>query len=182
MTNFEIDDCLKSMQIIVDTREQPSERAEKRYKSFSVPYQRQTMAFGDYTYNFMLPDKKWLYEPDKTILADVVIERKANLTELSQCFCQSRERFEREFQKASDNNASIYLLVEDANWENLINGKYATKFNPKAYFASITAWMARYDIKTIFCKSETSGKLIKEILYRELKERLERGEYDGLEL
>ena len=73
----------------------------------------------------------------------------------------------------------MYLLVEDATCENLINGKYATRYNPKAYFASITAWQARYGIKTIFCKSETSGKIIKEILYRELKEKLEQGFYNS---
>jgi hypothetical protein len=111
-----------------------------------------------------------------------VIERKADLVELSQCFCQSRDRFEKEFEKAKEKGATIYLLVENASWENLINGKYDTKFNPQAFFASITAWMARYNIKIIFCKSETSGKIIKEILYRELKERLKRGEYDGLEV
>jgi len=29
----------------------------------------------------------------------------------------------------------------------------------------------------VFCKADTSGALIKEILYRDMKERLERGEY-----
>lgn len=182
MNNFDIDDCLKSMQIIVDTREQPSKRAERRYQSFSVPHKRQTLSYGDYTYNFRLPNGKMLFNDSDAIKGHVVIERKQDLVELSQCFCQSRERFEREFERAKDNNATIYLLVEDASWENLINGKYATQFNSKAFFASITAWMARYDIKIIFCKSETSGKIIKEILYRELKERLQRGEYDGLEV
>lgn len=179
MNNFEIDDCLRSMQIIVDSNEQPSKRAEKRYKSFGCPYIRQKIDYGDYTYNFMLPNGKWLYEPNKRVLPPVSIERKADLVELSQCFCQSRKRFEREFERAAQNNASMYLLVEDATWENLINGRYATKYNPKAYFASITAWQARYGIKTIFCKSETSGTIIREILYRELKERLEQGFYDS---
>lgn len=32
------------------------------------------------------------------------------------------------------------------------------------------------DLNIIFCKEETSGDLIKEILYRDLKERLERCE------
>ena len=49
--------------------------------------------------------------------------------------------------------------------------------NPEAFKASLTAWMARYNAKVIFCRQETSGTLIKEILFRELKERLERGEY-----
>lgn len=177
MNHFEIDDCLRSMEIIVDTREQPSKRAQKRYESFCAPYTRQTMNYGDYTYNFNFPNGEKLFKNDEVIKGHAIIERKQDLIELSQCFCQSRERFEREFQRAKENNASIYLVVEDASWENLINGKYATKFNSKAFLASITAWMVRYDIKIVFCKSETSGKLIREILYRELKERLENGFY-----
>ena len=177
MDHFEIDDCLRSMEIIVDTREQPSKRAQKRYESFCAPYIRQTMNYGDYTYNFTFPSGKRLFEPNITVKGHVVIERKQDLTELSQCFCQSRDRFKNEFERARENNSSIYLIVEDASWENLINGKYSTKFNSKAFLSSITAWMVRYNIKIIFCKSETSGKMIKEILYRELKERLENGFY-----
>ena len=179
MNHFEIDDCLNSMEIIIDTREQPSKRAQRRYESFCVPYKRQTLNYGDYTYNFRLPNGEMLFSEDETIKGHVVVERKQDLAELSQCFCQSRDRFEREFERAKENKATVYLLVEDSTWENLINGKYSTKFNSKAFFASITAWMARYNIKVIFCKSETSGKIIKEVLYRELKERLQRGDYDG---
>lgn len=177
MDNFDIDNCLMSMQIIVDSNEQPSKRAKKRYAGFGCDYIVQKIDYGDYTYNFKLPNGKWLYEPDTRVYPLVAIERKADLVELSQCFCQSRKRFEREFCRAMSNKARMYLLVEDATWENLINGRYATNYNANAYFASITAWQARYDIHTIFCKQETSGKLIKEILYRELKERLEQGFY-----
>lgn len=167
------------MEIVVDSNEQPSDRALKRYESFCVPYRVQKIDYGDYTYNFKLPSGKRIYEPNTRLYPPVSIERKADLVELSQCFCQSRERFTREFERAKQNGAKMYLLVENASWENLINGKYATKYNPKAYFASITAWQDRYGIQTIFCKQETSGKIIKEILYRELKERLEKGYYDS---
>lgn len=177
MELFDIENCLKSMEILVDTREQPGDRAEKRYRSFSVPYHRQTLDFGDYTYNFTLPDGKPLYEADTRVQGHCVIERKADLVELSQCLCQSRERFGREFQRAKESGAKVYLLVENANWENLLNGRYGTKFHPAAYSASLLAFMARYDISLIFCKSETSGRLIHDILYRELKERLESGFY-----
>ena len=105
------------------------------------------------------------------------IERKMNLEELSSCFTQSRDRFKREFERARQDNASVYLLVENANWEKLLAGHYNTKFNVNAFKASIIAWIARYDLKPIFCRSEVSGQLIQEILYRELKERLERGDY-----
>lgn len=191
MNNFDIDSVLQSMVVLVDTREQPSARAEKRYQGFGVPYQRTTLNYGDYSYNAKLPDGTYIYsveKDNKAIRPCVVIERKMSLEELSGCFTlkadieskqlKVRNRFEKEFLRAKENGAKIYLLVENASWEKLITGKYDTKFNPTAFFASMTAWIARYNIVPIFCKQETSGKMIKEILYRELKERLERGDYD----
>lgn len=170
---------LDSMTILVDTREQPTERAKKRYESFGVPYQRATLNYGDYTYNIKLPSGEWLYEEGQVISAPVVIERKMNLDELAQCFTKSRDRFEREFQRAKANNARIFLLVENSTWENLLNGKYRSQYNAKAFLASLCAWIVRYDLQLILCKEETSGRLIKEFLYRDLKERIGRGEYDS---
>lgn len=169
MDGWKVEECLKSMTILVDTREQPSERAKRRYNSFSCPYRRQKLDYGDYSASFILDGEE--------IQIKAAVERKMNLEELSGCFTHSRDRFQREFERASADGASVYLLVEDASWEKLITGKYNTRFNSKAFFASLTAWMARYDIKPIFCKYEISGRLIQEILYRELKERLEQGDY-----
>lgn len=177
MDQLDIENCLQSMTILVDTREQPSDRAKRRYDSFPCPYRRQTLDYGDYTYNFILPSGEELFCPSVKAAGAAIIERKMDLNELSSCFTHDRKRFTAEFERAKEHSAKSYLLVEDSNWENLINGRYKTKFNPKSYFASITAFMARYDITLLFCKHETSGKLIYEVLYRELKERLERGDY-----
>lgn len=178
MTRLEIEKCLEGMTILVDNREQPNtERYEQRVSSLSVPYRRQTLSYGDYAYNFTLPNGNELYGPDDLVTAPVVIERKMNLEELSGCLTQQRKRFENEFLRASEHNAVVYLLVEDATWEKLLAGHYRTKFRPESFFASLTAWIARYQIRVIFCRHEVSGKLIRELLYRELKEKLERGEY-----
>ena len=170
MTGPDIENCLRSMVILVDTREQPSDRALKRYKSFQCPYRRQKLDFGDYSAEFTLPD-------GKTVNVNAAIERKMNLEELSGCLTKDRDRFRREFERSKEAGASMYLLVENATWENLVNGKYKTKFNKNAFTGSITAWIARYDLKPIFCKAETSGRLIREILYREMKKDLEAGLY-----
>lgn len=163
--------CLDSMVILVDSRERPTGgRSEKRYQSFGCPYRRQKLDFGDYSVEFTLPD-------GTVTQIRTAIERKMSLEELSSCFTKGRSRFQAEFERAKNSGASMYLLVENATWENLINGKYKTKFNQKAFLASITAWVVRYNLKPIFCKAETSGRLIKEILFRDLKERLERGEF-----
>lgn len=178
LTIFEQNDVLKSFEILCDSREQDTERARKRYASFGVPFKNKvTLSYGDYAYNATLPDGTKIYDDSKTIEPVCVVERKMDLAELSNCFTQSRDRFKREFERAIDNKCRIYLICENSNWENLLNGKYRTKFNPAAFTASTIAWMVRYNMNLIFCKEETSGKIIKEILYRDLKERLERGEF-----
>lgn len=178
MDIFDQNEVLKTFEILIDTREQPTERSKKRYESFGVPYRRATLDYGDYTYNAVLPDGRSLHDVSETIKPICCIERKYALDELAQCFTRSRERFAREFERAKDHGCRIYLICENASWENLLNGKYRSKFHPNAFMASEIAWMIRYNANVIFCKEETSGRLIKEILYRDLKERLESGYFD----
>ena len=96
-----------------------------------------------------------------------------HLDELCNCFCKDRKRFEREFERAKKAGAKVYLLIEDASWEQAYNGKYRSRMAPASLVASMQAWLARYNCQIIMCKQETSGKLIHDILYRELKEHLE---------
>lgn len=175
---------LDSFSVLIDSREQPSKRAERRYKALNAPYSRAKLEYGDYTYNAVLPSGKPLYERDKAIRPLCVIERKMDLSELAQCFTTGRERFKREFERAKEVGARIYLLVENGSIESLLNGKYRSLFNSNAFIASVTAYMVRYNMNLLFVKEELSGRMIKEILYRDLKERLERGEFDnhGMEL
>ena len=174
MTNFELDQALETFSVIVDNREQHTERAAKRYARFGVPFQRATLSYGDYTYQCEI-DGKPLTDTSDTIYPLCAIERKMNLDELAQCFTHDRKRFKAEFERAKEHGARLYLLVENASWENLYNGRYKSKFNPEAFKASILAYEARYDMRIIFCKEETSGVLIRDILFRELKERLSNG-------
>ena len=54
---------LDSFEILVDTREQDTERAHRRYASFGAPIRRATLNYGDYTYNAVLPDGRQIYDP-----------------------------------------------------------------------------------------------------------------------
>ena len=177
MNGHEQLEVLRSIEILVDTREQPTKRAMKRYERFGCPHRRCTLSYGDYSYNATLPDGSSLYNTEETVSPGCEIKKKMCLDELAACFCKGRSRFTKEFERARENGARIYLIVENASWENLLNGKYRTKMDAKAYTASVIAFMVRYNLNIIFCKEETSGDLIKEILYRDLKERLERGEF-----
>ncbi len=169
MTPVEIRQSLEQMTVLVDTREQQTPALQKRLYQMGCPYERRKLEFGDYSAQCPLPDGNVLDLSD----CGAAVERKMSLDELCMCFCRGRARFEREFQRAKGRDAKLYLLVENATWEHVYAGRYRTRMAPKALLASITAWLARYDCQLLFCKAETSGRLIREVLYRELKERLE---------
>jgi len=174
---FQVKNSLESMRILVDTREQNTERAQKRYQSFLCPYDRRKLEYGDYAVNFQLANGEWIYpqtDEKEKIYPFVAIERKMNLDELCQCFGRSRKRFEREFDLAMEHSARLYLLVEDATWEDVLSGTYQSLMKPAALCASLLAWQARYDMKVVFCKRGTSGTMIYQILYREIKEFFEK--------
>lgn len=176
MDPFEIEEALESFQIIADTREQNTPEARKRFARFGVPVLRATMNYGDYC-GLIKTNGEPLHNLKTTISAPCVVERKMSLDELAGNLTRGRKRFQQEFERARKAGAHVYLLVENGSWEAIKMHRYRSQFHPKAFMASLTAWMVRYDICPIFCKTDTAPDLIREILYRDLKERLERGEY-----
>lgn len=164
MHPVDVDASLKSMVCLVDTREQDTPAFRERISHFDQ-WERHKLDAGDYSAKFLLPDSSWFFLP-------VAIERKYALDELCMCYCQQRGRFEREFERALEAHSKLYLLVEGGSWENVYSGKYRSQMNPKSLVGSILAWLARYNCQLMFCKKETSGQLIKDILYREGKEAL----------
>ena len=163
MHPIEVKTALESMVILVDSREQDTPRLRARLQKMGVPHERYKLNFGDYS-----------AKCDSFSLANVVaIERKMSIDELCHCYCQDRARFEREFERAKAVGAKVYLLIEDATWEDIYGGKYRSKMKPESLVASLLAWLARYDCQLLFCKPGTTGQLIKDTLQRELKERLE---------
>lgn len=169
MELFEIDKALETFTILVDTREQKTERSIKRLDSMQCPYERKKLDFGDYSAKCEYDGKEYSLE------CSVVVERKMSIDELCSCMCSDRKRFVKEFERAKVSGAKMYLLIENADIEKMYNGKYRSRMTPQALTASLFTFLCRYDSPFLFAKEETSGKLIKDILYREMKEYLIRG-------
>lgn len=168
MTPVDINKALKSLTLLVDSREKQTIRFHRRMQAAGIPYERVALSFGDYSGKCALEDGSILDLSDS-----VAIERKMNIDELCSCFCQNRSRFEREFLRAKKAGAKLYLLVECATWEKVLQGDYSSKMSPQALLASLTAWLARYNCQLLFCDPKSTGRIIKEVIYREIKERLE---------
>ena len=178
LEHFDVKNSLETMTLLVDTREQPTQNLKRRIAATGLPAERKKLNAGDYSCKCILPDGTELDFSNK-----VAIERKMSVDELCMCFGAQRKRFENEFERAWEAGTKIYLVVEGGSWEKIYTGKYKSKMTPQALVASIDAFRSRYGMQLDFCKAETTGKLIRDILYRELKEYLEGGEADnGLEV
>lgn len=169
-SHFEIERMLSGMTVLVDTREQDTPALRARLEGFGCPSRRYKLDYGDYSCEVTKPDGTPVSAAKK-----VCVERKMNLDELCGCFTSGRERFEREFLRAREDGAKVYLLVENASWEKVLSGAYRSRMKPEALTASLLAWCARYNLTPVFCAGRSTGKLIAKILRYEVKVLLEQG-------
>lgn len=167
MTVPEVEEALQTMVIIIDNREQDTQRARTRYAQFGCTWERATIQTGDYSAKFLLPDGTW-YDMSN----DVTVERKYALDELCMCFGSERKRFIKEFERAKENNIRMWLLLENSSFKDAYNGRYRSRYKPKSLVASILAFQARYNCRIVMCDESVSGKLIHDILYYEGREIL----------
>lgn len=168
MTPFEVSEALEHLTLLVDTREQDTLSFRRRVKEVGLPWERRKLDFGDYSMRVELEDGQ-----EVDFSPAVAIERKMSLDELCQCYGRGRKRFQREFLRAKKAGAKLYLLIENGSWEKALSGEYRSRMQPQALTASLTAWLARYDCQVLFCQAKSTPRLIREIIYREAKERLE---------
>lgn len=160
MHPLEVEDALKTLTVLVDTREQQTAALSKRLAKFPR-HQREKLNAGDYSGKILI-NGGWVTLP-------VAIERKMDIDELCYCYCQQRGRFEREFNRATEAGIKLYLLIEGGSWETIYNDQYHSKMRPRSLVGSILTWLARYNCQLLMCRRNTSGQLIWDVLYYEAR-------------
>ena len=171
MDSRTIKKALETFTIIVDSREHITKKLEERLNAMECPYVQRALRYGDYSARVTLPDGG-----EFSLERAVCVERKMNFSELCSCYSKQRDRFTREFERAKEDNAKLCLLVECATWEKAYKGDYRSQMTSTALVASMMTWVSRDNCQIFLCQAATSGKIIKDILYREMKERLKRVE------
>lgn len=153
----EIKQLFKSAVILVDSREKKNEHILDYFRKQGIAWQQTKLDYGDYS--FMIP--KVAAGQDIFFHRDIVVERKASLEELSGNLTQDRDRFEKEFLRARNDGAKIYLMIESpGGYSDIIAHKYRTEFKPAAYMASLKTWEHRFKANVQFIDSQYSGYFI----------------------
>ena len=146
-TETEEKELLSSIVILVDTREKVNNHIIEYFDKYNIPYKKKAMAHGDYS--FYVPKNEKLSVPRDTYFDnEIFIERKANLDELSNNLSNERSNFEEEFAIAKAK--SKYLLVENANYHDIVSGNYKTQYNKKSFIASLHSFNHKYNLQIVF--------------------------------
>lgn len=174
-TDKEVRAILKQMGILADTREQKWKHIRWALDNAGCPVERGKLDQGDYTAFVPMSafpgfqDVPGLY----SLQDEVVIERKANLDEIAGNFTTGRERFEREFIRAKSKGVKVFLVIENANWADVLSHNYRSQLSPKSLMGSLLSWQAKYNVTIVFCRPEETARILYSTLYYWLKARLE---------
>lgn len=170
-TDKEIKTLLKSMVILVDSRENQNFHITKYFDEKKIQYRVEKLETADYS--FLLPQNSELCIPrDLYFTNKIVIERKNSLEELSGTL-SSRDRFESELLRAKDKQ--IILMVEESQgYEKIIAHKYNTQYNEKSFLATMFTFKHRYGMDINFINKENAGLFIYYQLYYFLREYIKR--------
>lgn len=145
-TGKEIDELIKSMVILVDGREQKCDHITSYFDKAKINYKKKSLPYGDYS--FLIPKNEALSIPrDIVFYHEIMVERKGSLEELSGNLTKERDRLEKELALAPKNKI---MIVENANYSDVITGNYNTQYNNKSYWASLHSLWIKYNIPIIF--------------------------------
>jgi len=161
----EIDELLKQMTILVDSREKVNDHVTGYFDKNKVAYETHKLDTADYSAMI----------GDMTLEHEVAIERKASLNELAGNMTVDRDRITDEFTRAKADGLKVFFLIENASWSDIFLHNYQSKLLPKSMIATLLAWQIRYNLTIIFCKPSETGQIIYGLLYYAARESLKKG-------
>ena len=145
-TEKEQKEILDSLTVICDTREKSADHITQYFEKKKIPYTIKKLHYGDYS--FMIPqnEKLGILKP-VSFANQIVIERKSSLEELSGNLTKERERFEKELSLCK---AQMILLIENANYSDVLTGNYNTEYNKKSFLGSLHSFQFKYSLPFFF--------------------------------
>ena len=168
-TEGQLKKLIKSMVILVDTRQKQNSHITDYFEAKKIPYKTKALPYGDYS--FMIPKNDELGIPrDLVFYNHIIIQRKASLQQISSNLSSERARFEKELATAPKNKV---LLIENASYKDLVDGNYRTDYKAASFMASLQTFWHRYEFPVFFMPDRRySGLFMKQYFEYWIKEQL----------
>lgn len=173
-TDSEIKEIMKSMTIVVDTRENVNQHILDYLRQKKIPVKIQKLDTGDY--GALIPAN-----PKLGISRDIYfngrVERKAHMDEITGNLQKDTQTaFENELIRSKD--IPFTLIVEDLNgYEKMLKGNYRSKYDPLALLGRLNTFKAKYNFEIVYLDKRFSGNWIYHHFYYQLRHYLKSGAF-----
>ncbi|MEW4068653.1 MULTISPECIES: ERCC4 domain-containing protein [Bacillus] len=173
-TDKEISNILKTLTIVIDTRENVNGHILDYLHQKDIPIRNQKLDTGDY--GCMIPKNEELGIP-RDIYLDSRVERKAHMDEITGNLQKDTQTaFENELIRSKD--IPFTLIVEDLHgYEKMLQGKYRSKYNPLALLGRLNTFKAKYNFEIVYVDKKFSGNWIYHHFYYQAKHYLRAGTF-----
>lgn len=173
-TDKEIDAIMKTLTIVMDTREQQSKHITDYLHQKEISLKIQKVDHGDY--GCLIPKNDELGIP-RDIYLNSFVERKAHMDEITGNLQKdTRSAFENELIRSQ--GSRFVLIVEDKDaYVKMIKGDYRSKYNPLALLGTLNTFKAKYNFEIVYLDKSLSGNWIYHHFYYQMKNYLKRGAF-----
>jgi ERCC4-type nuclease len=179
----ELKAAIKTMKIIVDTREQQNQHILDYFAATKIPFVERALDYGDYSCQIELPPE---YYHDSnpanpkvvTLEKRIVIERKHSIDEIASNMKSDKDgdandktRFEREMMRSKADGCKVVLMLENFSFDRVLKGNvagnYRSQMQPHVIATRINTFVARYGLHLITLNDKIiAGVMIQQLLAR----------------
>jgi ERCC4-type nuclease len=151
-------ELIANMVILIDSREKEINHIKEFFAKKCIKHEIVTLRYGDYSFYTSIHSSTYDFRRRQ------VIERKNSLDEIITNFTAERGRFENEFLKMS-RGCRCLLLIENNCIDDIVEGNYRSQAKQQSIIASFLTFKHRYNLDSLFCKSENTGLMIYKYFY-----------------
>lgn len=163
MDDEQLKEILKTMCIIIDSREKLPNHITELFDDVGVKWEKKKLNSGDYCAYIPINEQLGITEK---IEATIAIERKYGLQEIGANLTTHRNRFKREFARK---DKDMLIMIENDTYDDIINHNYKNKVSTNSFLASLHSISTEYNIPFIFISADSSPIFIYKTLYYNLR-------------
>lgn len=171
-TDKEVDVILKTLTIVMDTREQQAKHISDYIHQKEIPLRIRKIDHGDY--GCLIPKNEEL-GIHRDIHLNSFVERKAHMDEITGNLQKStRTAFENELIRSQESR--FVLIVEDKDaYMKMLKGEYRSRYNPHALLGTLNTFKAKYNFEIVYLDKSLSGNWIYHHFYYQMRHYLKKG-------
>lgn len=171
-TEKEIKEILKSLTIVIDTREKVNLHLTTYFNERNIPMKNQKLDHGDYS--CMLPKNEEL-GIRRDIYLNSFVERKNGVDEITGNLQKNTQHaFINELIRAQDSRFVMFVEEPDFD-EKVARGDYRSKYDPKALKGRLESLKSQYNFEICGMSKEIIAHNIYHRFYYEMRNHLKRG-------